>query len=95
MSLYAPEWMLKPFRVAGGSVGVFASAYVLYKVATPFRYALTLWLTPVIVHRLRSGGRLPPLAEQDRLRNLALEGAKMTRERLRRRRRKRSQTARK
>ncbi|VDK36632.1 unnamed protein product [Taenia asiatica] len=95
VSLHAPELMLKPFRVAGGSVGVFASAYVLYKVATPFRYALTIWLTPVIVHRLRSGGWLPPLAEQDRLRNLALEGVKKTRERLRRRRKKRPQMMRK
>ncbi|CDI98050.1 protein of unknown function DUF1279 [Echinococcus multilocularis] len=90
-SLHAPELMLKPFHVAGGSVGVFASAYVLYKVLGPLRYGLTLWLTPVIVHRLRSGGRLPPLAEQDRLRNLALEGAKRTRERLSRRRKKRPQ----
>ncbi|EUB60278.1 Putative transferase [Echinococcus granulosus] len=90
-SLHAPELMLKPFHVAGGSVGVFASAYVLYKVLGPLRYGLTLWLTPVIVHRLRSGGRLPPLAEQDRLRNLALEGAKRTRERLSQRRKKRPQ----
>uniref|UniRef100_A0A158RFA1 DUF1279 domain-containing protein n=1 Tax=Hydatigena taeniaeformis TaxID=6205 RepID=A0A158RFA1_HYDTA len=95
VSLHAPELMLKPFRVAGGSVGVFASAYVLYKVAAPLRYALTLWLTPVIVRRLRLGGRLPPLAEQDRLRNLALEGAKRTRERLRRRQKKRSRILRK
>lgn len=97
MSLSAPDWMMKPFNVAGGSAGVFASAYILYKVLGPLRYMLTLWLTPVIVHRLRSMGRLPPLAEQDRLRNLAKEGAKMTQERLQkgRRRRQRKRSAKK
>lgn len=81
-ALNAPEWILKPFSAAGGTVGVFATAYVLYKVAVPLRYGLTLWLTPVIVHRLRTAGRLPPLAEQDRLRNLAREGATETREKI-------------
>ncbi|KAL5103242.1 hypothetical protein TcWFU_004308 [Taenia crassiceps] len=74
VSLHASKSMVKPFRVASGSVGVFTSAHVLYKVAMPFRYALTLWLTPLVVLRLRLGGWLPPLAEKDRLRNLVLEG---------------------
>nr|CDS27721.1 expressed protein [Hymenolepis microstoma] len=87
MNLSAPEWMMKPFKIAGGSAGVFATAYVLYKVLGPLRYMLTLWLTPVIVHRMRSVGRLPPLREQDRLRNLAKEGAKLTQERFRQGRR--------
>ncbi|VUZ41105.1 unnamed protein product [Hymenolepis diminuta] len=97
MSLSAPDWMMKPFNAAGGSAGVFASAYILYKVLGPLRYMLTLWLTPVIVHRLRSMGRLLPLAEQDRLRNLAKEGAKMTQECFRkgRRRKQRKRSAKK
>lgn len=93
-SLSAPDWMMKPFKAAGGSVGVFTSAYVLYKVIGPLRYLLTLWLTPMIVHRMRAVGRLPPLAEEDRLRNLAKEGAKITRERLRQGRRRKQRSKR-
>uniref|UniRef100_A0A5K3FB12 DUF1279 domain-containing protein n=1 Tax=Mesocestoides corti TaxID=53468 RepID=A0A5K3FB12_MESCO len=86
-NLHVPDWVLKPFNAAGGSVGLFASAYILYKVAAPIRYGLTLWLTPIIVHRLRAAGRLPPLAESDRLRNLVREGVTETKIKLRRTRR--------
>ena len=94
-SLHAPEWILKPFHAAGGSVGVFATAYVLYKVFGPIRYLLTLWLTPLIVHRLRREGLVKPLAERDRLRNLAREGAKRARERLKQNKKRRIRSPRK
>nr|VZI24656.1 unnamed protein product [Spirometra erinaceieuropaei] len=81
-SLQAPDWMLKPFQMAGGAVGTWASAYLLYKTVTPLRYLFTLWLTRIIVHYLRATGRIPPLAEKDRLRNLAREGTALTRSRL-------------
>uniref|UniRef100_A0A0X3Q4J7 DUF1279 domain-containing protein n=2 Tax=Schistocephalus solidus TaxID=70667 RepID=A0A0X3Q4J7_SCHSO len=81
-SLQAPDWMLRPFRLAGGAVGTWASAYLIYKVFTPLRYFCTLWLTRTIVHYLRAKGRIPPLAEKDRLRNLAREGTALTRSRL-------------
>ncbi|VDL88157.1 unnamed protein product [Schistocephalus solidus] len=74
--------MLRPFRLAGGAVGTWASAYLIYKVFTPLRYFFTLWLTRTIVHYLRAKGRIPPLAEKDRLRNLAREGTALTRSRL-------------
>ncbi|VDN34967.1 unnamed protein product [Dibothriocephalus latus] len=78
-SLQAPDWMLK---LAGGAAGTWASAYLIYKVFTPLRYLVTLWLTRISVHYLRATGRISPLAEKDRLRNLVREGTALTRSHL-------------
>ncbi|VDM04559.1 unnamed protein product [Schistocephalus solidus] len=85
MALHAPDWMLQPLRSAGETVGLWATALVLYKIAAPLRYGLTVWLTPVTVRALRARGKVPPLAEEDRLRNLARQGARESRERMSRR----------
>uniref|UniRef100_A0A5K4F9G8 30S ribosomal protein S21 n=2 Tax=Schistosoma TaxID=6181 RepID=A0A5K4F9G8_SCHMA len=48
----------------------------------PFRYGLTLILTRYLVRYLRLKGKAPQVQENDRLRNLAKEGAEISRERL-------------
>ncbi|TGZ63274.1 hypothetical protein CRM22_006996 [Opisthorchis felineus] len=78
-----PEWMCRPLRVGGGSVNTVATALVLYKLVSPLRYGLTLVLARYTVHYLRAKGKAPQLTDQDRLRNLAREGARLSGERVR------------
>lgn len=77
-----PEWMCRPLRMGGGSVNTVATALVLYKVVSPLRYGLTLVIARYTVHYLRAKGKAPQLTDQDRLRNLAREGARLSGERV-------------
>ncbi|XP_018653392.1 hypothetical protein Smp_016890 [Schistosoma mansoni] len=81
-SLNAPEWLSKPLHLGGGTVNTLATAIVFYKLMVPFRYGLTLILTRYLVRYLRLKGKAPQVQENDRLRNLAKEGAEISRERL-------------
>lgn len=64
-------------------LGFWATALILYKVATPLRYLATIAASHCVVHTLRARGLAPPLAEEDRLRNLARQGVHLSRTRLR------------
>ncbi|KAH8873383.1 hypothetical protein EWB00_003178 [Schistosoma japonicum] len=81
-SINAPEWICKPLSIGGGSVNTVATALVFYKLVVPFRYGLTLILTRYLVRYLRLKGKAPQVQESDRLRNLAKEGAQISRERI-------------
>ncbi|CAH8631043.1 unnamed protein product [Schistosoma rodhaini] len=81
-SLNAPDWLTKPLHLGGGTVNTLATAIVFYKLMVPFRYGLTLILTRYLVRYLRLKGKAPQVQENDRLRNLAKEGAEISRERL-------------
>ncbi len=72
--------MVNPLLAHG--LGVWATVLVLYKVAAPLRYLLTLGVTRRVVHLLRSRGTIPPIAEEDKLRNLARQGAEISRARI-------------
>ncbi|CAL8071384.1 unnamed protein product [Calicophoron daubneyi] len=77
-----PDWICKPLRMGGGSVNTWATALILYKLIAPLRYGLTIFLTTFTVRYMRSKGKVPQLADRDRLRNLAQESAQLSRERL-------------
>ncbi|CAH8547838.1 unnamed protein product [Schistosoma turkestanicum] len=81
-SLNAPEWITKPFRFGGGTVNTLATALVFYKLAAPLRYGFTIIFTRYLVRYLRSKGKAPEVQESDRLRNLAKEGAEISRDRI-------------
>ncbi|CAH8612590.1 unnamed protein product [Schistosoma bovis] len=81
-SLNAPGWLSKPLHLGGGTVNTLATAIVFYKLAVPLRYGLTLILTRYLVRYLRLKGKAPQVQENDRLRNLAKEGAEISRERI-------------
>lgn len=51
-----------------------ALSYLLYKLMSPVRYAVTIAGTQMVVKQFRSTGRIPAMREEDRLRNLAREG---------------------
>ncbi|KAM7534850.1 hypothetical protein Aperf_G00000112221 [Anoplocephala perfoliata] len=80
------DWVTEPMQARG--LGLWATALILYKVIAPFRYLTTLALTSFVVRLLRSRGMAPPLAEEDKLRNLARQGVRLSRKRLRRQRKK-------
>ncbi|TPP61305.1 Uncharacterized protein FGIG_11392 [Fasciola gigantica] len=77
-----PEWVCRPLRMGGGVVNTWATTLILYKLIAPIRYGATLILTRYAVHYLRAKGKVPQIAERDRLRNLARESAQISRERL-------------
>ncbi|CAH8865755.1 unnamed protein product [Trichobilharzia szidati] len=81
-SFNAPEWLRKPLHLGGGAMNTLATALVFYKLAAPLRYGLTLILTRYLVRYLRLTGKAPQVQESDRLRNLAKEGAQISRERI-------------
>ena len=55
-------------------VGNLAVAYLLYKLATPARYTVTMAGTHQAVRYLRQWGYLPPIPPSESLRSLAREG---------------------
>ena len=75
------DWLIEPMLTRG--LGLWATTLILYKVAAPFRYLATLAVTRAVVRALRARGLAPPLAEEDRLRNLAKQGVQLSRTRLR------------
>lgn len=76
----APNWVINPLLAHG--LGIWATALVLYKLASPLRYAFTLGATRSVVHGLRNRGAIPPIPEEDKLRSLARQGAALSRVRL-------------
>ena len=60
--------VIKPLTLPG--VGNVAIMYLLYKMATPLRYAITLGGTQFAVRQLTRAGYIKPPPEKDRMRNL-------------------------
>ena len=56
------------------SVGHIASTYILYKLATPLRYTVTIAGTRYVVKHLQSIGRMPITPEKNKLSSLLKEG---------------------
>ena len=54
--------------------GHFAVAYLLYKIATPARYTLTLGGTQLTVKQLRKLGYMDPPAPEDSIKSLMKDG---------------------
>ena len=67
-SIGVSKVIIKPLTMPG--VGNVAVMYLLYKMATPLRYAVTLGGTQFTVKQLTKGGYIKPPPEKDRLRNL-------------------------
>lgn len=70
--LEVSEKLLGPVR--NSSFTNIALTYLMYKLASPVRYAVTIGGTQMVVKQFRKTGRIPELREEDRLRNLAKEG---------------------
>ncbi|XP_076469820.1 protein FAM210A-like [Babylonia areolata] len=66
------ETMIKPFRAGG--LGDFAVAYLMYKLATPVRYTVTLAGTNFVIRYRRRKGMMAPKSQEDSLRELYKEG---------------------
>ena len=62
-------------------VGHIAVAYLLYKLATPARYTVTIVGTQMTVKQLRNMGYLEPIKKEDSLRSLFKEGRSQVKER--------------
>jgi Protein of unknown function (DUF1279) len=67
----ASDKLIAPFLQPG--VGNAAVTYLLYKIATPIRYTVTIAGTHVTVRYLRRRGYLPKVPEHERFRSLAKE----------------------
>ncbi|KAL8608779.1 hypothetical protein ACOMHN_065516 [Nucella lapillus] len=66
------ETLIRPFRAGG--LGDFAVAYLMYKLATPARYTVTLGGTNLVIRHLRNRGKMAPKSQEDSLRELYKEG---------------------
>ncbi|XP_041376251.1 uncharacterized protein C18orf19 homolog A-like [Gigantopelta aegis] len=66
------ETIIKPFK--SSSVGFIAVAYLMYKLATPARYTVTLAGTNIAIHYLRKVGKMNPVPEGHRIRELYKDG---------------------
>nr|KAG5707482.1 hypothetical protein BaRGS_011986 [Batillaria attramentaria] len=66
------ETFIKPFRAGG--LGDIALAYLMYKLATPARYTVTLTGTNFAIRYLRRTGKMAPKSQEDSLRQLYKEG---------------------
>lgn len=66
--LGAGDRVIAPFTKPG--VGHAAVAYLLYKLATPLRYTVTIGGTHLSVKYLRRWGYLPPIASSDTIRSM-------------------------
>uniref|UniRef100_A0A0B7AJ99 DUF1279 domain-containing protein n=1 Tax=Arion vulgaris TaxID=1028688 RepID=A0A0B7AJ99_9EUPU len=66
------ETIIAKFR--SGSVGDIAVAYLMYKLATPARYTVTLAGTNLAIRYLRKGGKIPQVAQEDTIRSMYREG---------------------
>lgn len=64
----ASERIIAPFTKPG--VGHAAVTYLLYKLATPLRYTVTIGGTHLSVKYLRRWGYLPPIASTDTIRSM-------------------------
>lgn len=84
--------IINPFRAGG--LGDYALAYLMYKLATPARYTVTIGGTNMVIRLLRRQGKMPPKSEEDSLRQLMRQGRTQLRSNLRRGRKKRTKFAR-
>ncbi|KAK3086206.1 hypothetical protein FSP39_015197 [Pinctada imbricata] len=75
----ASEKILKPFK--SSNLGNVAVAYLMYKIATPARYTVTIAGTNFVIRYLRAKGRMKPVQESNKLRHLYREGATKLRKR--------------
>ncbi|XP_005092101.1 protein FAM210A [Aplysia californica] len=66
------EKIISPFR--SGGLGDLALAYLMYKLATPARYTVTIGGTNLAIRYLRKEGKLEPVRKEDTLRSLYKEG---------------------
>lgn len=53
--------------------GNYAGAYLMYKIATPARYTVTLGGTKLVIRYLRKSGKMPAVKDADRLGHLMKE----------------------
>lgn len=75
------EKIISPFR--NSSAGDVAVAYLMYKLATPARYTVTLAGTNFAIKYLRQIGKMQPKTESSSLRTLAKDSRKELREKRR------------
>ncbi|WAR13150.1 F210A-like protein [Mya arenaria] len=68
------ERVISPFR--SSSLGDIALAYLMYKLATPARYTVTLAGTNLMIKYLRKAGRIAPKKESESFRSLAKDSRK-------------------
>ncbi|XP_067651466.1 uncharacterized protein C18orf19 homolog A-like [Haliotis asinina] len=66
------ETLIKPFRAGG--LGFVALAYLMYKLATPARYTVTLGGTNMVIRYMRRSGKMDPIPEAEKIRNLYKDG---------------------
>ncbi|CAG5122568.1 unnamed protein product [Candidula unifasciata] len=66
------EKIISPFR--SGGLGDVAVAYLMYKLATPARYTVTIGGTNLAIKYLRKEGKIPHVPHEDRFRSLYTEG---------------------
>ena len=76
----AGETVIGAFQTPG--VGNAAVAYLLYKVATPARYTVTILGTQLTVRMMRKMGYWEPVPKQDSIRQLYKEGREEFKERM-------------
>ena len=70
----ASETILKPFRSSG--IGDIAVAYLLYKLATPARYTVTIVGTQQAAKYLKTTGYIQPIPKGDTIKELMKEGSR-------------------
>lgn len=73
-SLRVSESIVDSFKQSG--LGNVASAYLMYKVATPARYTVTLAGTNLAIRYFRKTGRMEPVPESSRFRQLYKDSKK-------------------
>lgn len=68
------ETITNPFK--SSSLGNVALAYLMYKLATPARYTVTIGGTNMVIRYMRKTAKIPPLKQEDKLRSMFKEGVK-------------------
>ncbi|XP_059176385.1 protein FAM210A-like [Physella acuta] len=74
---YLEEWnfsekIISPFR--SGGLGHVAVAYLMYKLATPARYTVTIGGTNLVIRYLKKEGKMKAVPKEDTLTSLYKEG---------------------
>ncbi|XP_060081855.1 protein FAM210A-like [Ylistrum balloti] len=77
------ETIINPFK--SSSMGNVALAYLMYKLATPARYTVTIGGTNMVIKYMRKTARLPPLKKEDQLRSMFKQEVKDRSTKLKRR----------
>jgi len=82
----ASESIIRPFTLPG--VGNAAVAYLMYKIATPARYTVTILGTRQAVVMLRRSGHIPQVHEDSTIRSLVRDSRTHMKSKVKRKRRK-------